>query len=70
MGLTIYGYASRSSIKEDWTLEDEAWDRRQAFPAVCVSEVEKDGEYGFVPLSEVAEITEEQFNRVTEGWQQ
>jgi hypothetical protein len=61
-GLTIFGYSCRSSYAEDLYLEDETWARRHAFPAVCMSKVEPDGEYGSVPLSDVTEITEAEFN--------
>jgi hypothetical protein len=55
--LVIVGYSCRSTFEEDWAVEDRAFDRgKGAFPAVCFSEAEREGEYGFVPLREAVPI--------------
>lgn len=60
--ITIYGYSCRSTYVEDHGYEDQSWKRRRAFPAVCFSEVEPAGEYGFVPEHDVTLIDRQEFD--------
>jgi hypothetical protein len=69
MAIMIYGYSCRSPYPEDSAAEAIAWDRSKAFPSVCFSEVEPEGEYGFTPMSQVLEISREEFDKARErGW--
>src|SRR6185312_5426245 len=60
--LTIYGYSCRSTYVEDHAYEDQRWTRGRDFPAVCFSEVERDGEYGFVPEHAVTLIDRQELD--------
>ena len=60
-GLVIYGFSARSNYQEDLPIEQNAWNINKAFPAICFSVVETLGEYGFVPVNDIEEITEEEF---------
>lgn len=59
--LTIYVEAIRSTFPEDWPSEREAWRARRAFMGRCYSVVEPEGEIGFTALSDVVEISAEEF---------
>lgn len=59
--LVIYGYSARSRFPEDEEVENSFWTQRKAFPSVCYSMVEPDGEYGFTPLAVCTEISEGEF---------
>lgn len=68
-GLVIYGYSARSRFEEDHRYENMRWKAREEFPSYCFSIREPDGEYGFTPLSEVEEISEEEFDEARKrGW--
>lgn len=67
MGLVIYVKLFRSRYAEDWPKEAEVWGARRAFPSFCYSLVEPEGEYGFTPLSEVTEISAEEFEGAMAG---
>jgi len=58
--LTIWGYAWASPYAEDEAAERYAWERSRGFCAWCFSELEPNGELGFVPQSEVTEVTREE----------
>ena len=66
-GLVIYVEAIRSTFPEDWHTEADAWRAKRAFMSKCFSIVEPDGEIGFTPLAEVAEISEEEFRGAIAG---
>lgn len=69
MRLIIYGYSTRSPYPEDRHAEEQAWETYRMFPAVSFSVAATGGEYGGVPLAEVAEITEEEFELARgRGW--
>lgn len=59
--ITIYGYSVTSPYSEDQDTERFSWLERQSFLAWCYSTMEPRGEIGFVPLSEVHEISREEF---------
>lgn len=69
--VTIYGYAERSPYAEDQAAERDAWRTHRAFMAWCFSPLCPEGEIGFVPLSDVEEITAEEFAAARgAGWPQ
>ena len=65
--LTIWGFACRSSFAEDEPQERASWEQQRAFMAWCFSEVEPDGELGFVRESDVSEISEGEFWLARQG---
>lgn len=66
--LMIYGFSVKSPYEEDAPYEALTFGRGR-FPGYCFSVVSPDGEYGTTPLSEVEEITEQEFNEARErGW--
>jgi len=54
--LLIWGYSCRSTYEEDWPKELLAFNDRHAFPSVCFSQVEPDGEFGFTPIQQVQPV--------------
>jgi len=54
--LDIFGYSCRSTFPEDWPTEDDAFKAQGAFPGICFSVREPDGEYGFTPVQAVTAI--------------
>jgi len=56
--IVVYGYASRSTFREDWPREEQAWKRGGTFLATCFSEQFPDPEIGFVRLEDAEEIPE------------
>jgi hypothetical protein len=66
--LWIYGYSFRLT-GEDAGKARDAWQRRRAFYAWCMSVVEPRGEPGFVPVADVQPLTREQFEQAAAaGW--
>jgi hypothetical protein len=63
--ITIYGYAAMSPYIEDHEVEERVWARGD-FGAWCFSVAEVNGEWGFTPLEDVEEISEEEFNAARE----
>jgi hypothetical protein len=61
-GLVIYGYSYRSPYEEDNRYEVSAFIDHEEFPAMNFSVAAPSGEYGGVPLAEVQEITEAEFD--------
>lgn len=59
--LIVYGFSARSRYPEDHPQEDEAFRENQFFPSVGFSINEPNGEYGFTPLTDVIEITRDEF---------
>jgi hypothetical protein len=67
--LTIYGVADMYSYPEDREIERDMWEKRGTFGARCFSTPCPDGEFGYVPASDVEVITGEEFAAVRDaGW--
>ena len=65
--ILIYGYACRSTYREDYRVEEQAW-RNGAFMAICFSAQFPDPEFGFVPLTEITEVPEDELRRLAAEW--
>lgn len=61
--LAICGFSIKSTFEEDWKLEEEAYERSGTFMAWNYSVMSPEGELGFVPFTEVAVISQEEFEK-------
>jgi hypothetical protein len=65
--LAIWGFAARSPYAEDLPQERFAFDQRRSFCAWCYSEMEPNGELGFVPLDEIVEVGRDEFEKALDA---
>ena len=65
--ILIYGYACQSTFPEDKPVEREGWENG-SFMAWCFSHEFPDPEIGFVPVTEITEVTEDELRRKAAEW--